>query len=314
MYAVKDKVLYNVTGRTLTFEAPQGRPSANGTVVLYDPRYDRTASAATIVSGTATLKSVSTTVTTASGVSSANKRRVTCTPPAAMLVDDWVRLTNALGQSEYVQVAAKSTTYFDVHDDLVYDYTATASDTITSAVMTSPAIPPTFVQSTTNIYDDFYAEWTYTVAGISYTERSRFDIVREIIDFSITDGDLLEVFPDLRRNGPFARQAGTYAPQIRAAQKMVEAECIAEDRDPDRFRGNELLKYLVLVQTGVLLAINGWKPNGIQQAEHIATMTAWFDRVWHRLIHERSRVPYDADGNDAISSTEKTHSIPDLQR
>lgn len=304
----KAKVLYNVGG-TLAFEAPQGRPSSDGTCTLYDPRYALTDTAHNPITptGTATRSTVTGTISNASGKSQSNPKRVTCTPPAGLSVGDFVVLTNASGQSERVEVAAKSASYFDAAFDLALDYPGAGGDTFASAVMTGPAVPSSFYGSIVNIGEDYIAEWSYTVAGVPYVVRTRWDLVREITDSSVFDSDLFARYPELR-NFTFADHPGTFAPQMKQAQLDVEATLIAGGYSPTKIRGNELMRFLVLARTARLVALNAKKPNGMAATDFYQRIDEEWRRWEDRILGGTLRIPYDDNRDDVVTENEKRYS------
>jgi hypothetical protein len=300
----KDKVVYlKGSAQALTFECPEGRPSADGTVTIYDSRYERTdTSNNPIVTGAATRKAVETAVSSASGASQSNPKRVNCTPPAALAVGDFVLLANAAGQSERVEVAAIAGAYFDAAHDLAFDYTT--ADTIKSAVLTSPAIPTTFTDEDENLGEDYEALWVYVVVASTYARTTRWDLVREAPETSVFDSDLLERFPDLKLFA-FASSPSTFAPFIRSAQRDVDAMLISLNRDPDKLRGNELVKYLVALGALYQAAMNGVHPNGVSESDNFERRKAEWERWSNLLLGGSLKIPYDTDESGVVSDSKR---------
>jgi hypothetical protein len=310
---LKDKILYNVTGQTLAFEPPQGRASSDGTVAIYDTRYpldDTTKNP--LVTGTATRKAVSTTLTAAAGASQANPRLVSLSPPAPLKVGDFVWITNASSQAERRKVVAIGTSTITLDEDLVWDYPITTS-TMASAEMTSPVIPAGFVQNKVNLGEDYMADWVFAVAGVTYHTRTRWDLVREIVDWALFDSDLLERFPDLRRFR-FASSPDSFAPITKAAQRDVDGVLRARDFDPDKLRGNETVKYLVALRALLLLAQNGVKPNGVEARDYHDWANAEWERWSNLLLNGYLKIVYDTDEDDVIVTSERRVGTAFLKR
>lgn len=299
----KDKIRLSGGNQAITFEAPQGRPDADGTVALYDSRYPRSdATKNPIATLSATRKAIDTTVTAPSGASQSNKRRATCTPPVALVAGDFVLLQNTAGQRERVEVTAKAAGYFDVAYDLAFDYDN--ADTIKSAVMTSGTFPSAFINDEANLREDYEAVWTYAVAGVTYTETTRWDLVREVLSTSIFDSRLLEKFPDLLRYR-FRAHPSTYAPLIRAAQRDVELKLRARGYAPDRFRGNELVQHAVDCRVHYLLAVNGVHPPGVTKAEHEDFTRREWEQALTDMFGGISKVPYDVNNDGVLQTGER---------
>lgn len=309
--AQKDQVLFGAVGATLSFEAAQGRPFADGSVTLVDPREAVGSSARTVVTGTASRKAVSTTLTAAAGAAQTDPRNVPCVPPAVLSVGDYVWLTNVANQRERRRVIAKATASITVDDPLVWDYATGA--TLDSAVMTSPAVPTVWAADEDNVVDDLEAVWTYTVAGVSYTVVTRWDLVREVLDLWISDADILERFPDARRFR-FASSPDSFEPQIRAGQKMVLSFLAGRELDPDRLRGSELVRYLVVLATLVVLADNAVHPNKADTQTYYERRLAEYNGALNDITSGRLKIPYDADEDGVLDDDEREFVQPMLRR
>lgn len=309
---IKDKVQFNVTGRTLSFEAPQGRPSADGTVALYDPRYRQDDAVHNPIgaSGTATRRAISTTLTAAAGASQTNPKNVPVVPPAPLAVGDYVLLTNDSGQVERGEIVAKAAATVTLRDPLEYDYATGA--TFESAVMDSPAIDATWLSVITNIVEDCYAIWTYAVAGKTYRVRTYFDVVREIASWTIPDSLLYERYPDLRR-WKFEDRV-TFEGLKQAAIRDVDATIVEVGRDPDRCRGSETMARLVELRFWVIAAENGFHPIGREIADFLDER----DRAWaadrNSVLNGTLKVPYDVNHDDVIEQSERRTTHRRLRR
>lgn len=300
---LKDKVQYNVTGQTLSFEAPQGRPSGDGTVTLYDRRYEQGDTANNpIVTGTATRASISTTLNGSAGASQSNPKTIPLTAiPAALNIGDFVWVTNASQQRERVRIAAIGASSVTAEDALEFDYASGA--TFESAVMTSPAITAAWIQDEDNIIEDCYAVWVYAVDGVTYRTRTRFDVVREVIDWQVFDSDLLARFPDLKRYRFEGRP--DFQPQVQAAVAHVDALLEGIGRDPDRVRGNEMVKLLVALYTFVMLAGNGVHPPGVDRGDFFSERKEEWEKYEGLLLRGALKIPYDIDNDDVVQESER---------
>lgn len=309
---IKDKVQYNVTGRTLEYEAPEGRPSADGTVTFYDSRYAQTDTAHNPIgsAGTAARRAISTTLTGAAGASQSNPKNVPVVPPAALKVGDFVLLTNAANQVERGEVVAKAAATVTLRDPLEYDYATGA--TFESAVMDSAAIDSTWIQNDDNIVEDCYAVWVYTVAGKTYRKRTYFDVVREIQDWDIPDSFLFQRYPDFRRVK--AEDRPDFNGMRQAAIRDVNRLVISTGRDPDRLRGNETMQDLVELRFWVVAAENGCYPTGSTLADFYEQRKNEWDTQKNLVMNGALKLPYDVNGDDVIADTEKRTTQRRLRR
>lgn len=300
---IKDKVQFNVSGQTLAYEAPQGRPSGNGTVALYDSRYPQTDTAHNPIgsSGTATLRAVSTTLTAAAGAAQNDPRNVPVVPPGALKVGDFVLLTNASGQVERGEVVAKSASSVTLRDPLEYDYAIAA--TFESAVMDSPAIDATWLSSTQNLVEDCYAIWTYTVAGKSYSRRTYFDVVREIVSWDIPDSLLFARYPDFRRFKFEDRPS--FADMRATAVRDVEQFVVGRGLSPNRMKGAETIQRLVELRFWVTAAENGFYPVASSKAEFLTERINEWTIEKGLVVDGAVKLPYDTNNDDVIAPDER---------
>lgn len=314
-HGLKDKVRYNLTGQTLTFEAPEGRPTANGEVRIYDPRYsmeDTTKNPVAMTASSVTATRSSATATVGAAGAAAAQKTIACTPHADWKVGDWVWVTAAAsGRKTRVQIAQKQSGAIVTADDL--PFALVQADTIESALLTSPTFTSAFITDEQNIAEDYFVEWIYAVAGITYYARRFFDVVREIINFDITDEWLLERHPGLMRL-EYKRQPGTFEPQRRAAQRNVERHIIGVGKDPDRYRGTEIMRELVGLQVVCVLAWDGNKPNGVPWRDYATHAEEEYSSAFEQLTGNTLRVPYDRNHDDALTSAERNECVVDLLR
>jgi len=255
------------------------------------------------VTGTATRKAVAATLTAAAGVSQSNSRNVPCTPPAALVVGDFVILTNAESQSERSRVRAVGAAAIEVEDELQYDYAN--GDDLESAVMTSPAVPDAFLQDDDNLGQDYYAVWVYTVGGISYSATSRFDLVREPFASRVMDSDLLEMNPDLKRIISFQNRPGDLQQVIDGAKKDVEVDIISAGYEPDRVRGVELVDRLVVRRTFYNIALLGGHPSDIDAEAYVDMARDEYNQIMNRILDGTLKIPYDKDDDDVIDESDR---------
>jgi len=301
---IKRKIIHSATatGEKLTYEAPEGRPSGDGVVVVLDPRYPIGDARHTITSGTAARKAIVATITDAAGVSQTNRRNVPCVPPAALKIGDPVFLLNSAKQQERSRVRKIDTISLEVEDELVWDYDA--PDLVHSAEMTSPSLPDAFLQSDLNLGASYSARWTYTVDGRTYVHTTEFDLVRQPFEGFLPDDDLAELQPDLPYFAKFRNTPANFDPLKRAARKDVEMDLHMAGYDPDRVRGTAIVGRLEAKKFFALLAMTGAHPNGVEPDLYIEKTEAEYDWYRQQVISQKLKIPYDANEDDALSPTE----------
>lgn len=280
------------TGLTLEFEPPEGRPSTDGTVTVFDPRYAfDDAVNNPIVTGTATREAVDTTLTAAAGASQANPRNLPMVAPAALAVGEFVIVENAAKQRERVTVRKIAAAAVEIEEPLVFEYAT--SDTVVSAKMASPAIPDAFLQDEDNLAEHYFARWTYTVDGVTTTATTRWDLVREPFRSNVQDSHLLDRYPDLLRVTSFKNHPATLKPIIAEATRDVMLDITKAGYDPDRVRGGEIVDRLVVYKSFELVSMIGSHPPDRDVEEYKTDMVEQYAMQRNDLINQRLKIPYD---------------------
>ena len=165
------EIIKDVEG-TIYFDIPQGRPSAY-TVSITKP--SGTAMPTAVDGATATLDSVNTTV---SAYSSSTPRQITLTSVANIVIGREYLITNAVGESAFVEIKSIDTSGKIVYlfGDMPLDADLAASDTFVST-----RIGYTVVVANTATADlNYVVTWNYTVGSTDYQRTDTFDVVRNI--------------------------------------------------------------------------------------------------------------------------------------
>lgn len=304
---IKDRVQYNITSQTLTYYCPQGRPSADGTVTLYDGRYDPDDTAHNpIVTGTATRTAISVTMNGDAGPDESDPRNIpvsgaNMTSISSLLkVGALLTLTNASNESEVVEVAKWGSASIGALDPLAVTYASGA--TVQSAELTSPAIPTAWIQDDLNIDADFRAEWSYTVGGVTYRPRSYFDVVRELVDTSVRVVDVADAFPDVMRVLSKRERDGFIREAQREVDKLFRQRGYSR---PDRLRGTEAYQSLVRDCVPWIMARSGRRPNGYPSTmDFIPVARDQWDQAAAQFLEGKLIVPLDQNDDDVNQAEE----------
>lgn len=299
--SIKDRVQYNVTGQTLTFDCPQGRPSADGTVTLYDGRYDPDDTTNNpIVTGTATRTAIDIAMNGAAGPDESNPRNIPVAAAdmtsiaSAIKVGQLLWLTSASKEKEQIEVAKYGSTSIGALDPLAYTYASGAD--VESAEVTSPAITAAWIQDEDNIGSDYYAVWVYVVGGITYRSRSYFDVVREVVETALREVDIADGFPDFMRVVAARERTG----YIRDARRDVDMLFRLRGFNPNRIRGTESYQWLERKLVPLKAAQNGRKPNGMSATEYLAVAEREYNLAATQFLEGKLPVPYDVTEDDVF--------------
>lgn len=297
----KDRIQFDLAGQYLEYEAPQGRPDADGTVTLYDPRLDPDDSDAVIVTGTATRRALAITMNGAAGPSESDPRNIPVLAAditsIAAVIDpgDFLWLESASHERERIEVLKIGAASIGARHPLQGSYASGA--TIRSAVMRSPAIPTAWIQDEDHLLLDCWAKWVYAFDGRTYTVRSYFDVVREVPATEVTVDALLQVLPDL--NTKLVKQEELRG-FIREAQGEVDHMLVGRGLEPTRLRGNEAVKRLVLKRAALLAAVNARKPNNRDPERFVDWAAGEWSQAAAAFTEGKLPIPYDSDEDDQL--------------
>ena len=286
-------------------------------MVLYDPRHSRTDSAKNpiLASATAT-QGPSTTLDGNAGAAQTDPRRIPLTATSDITVGSFFLITdddlNRSERVEIVEVAAAD--YIRARYPLQFDYDN--ADTFASALLTSAAVPTAWASDKDNLGVDFEAVWSYTTGGIAYVTTTRWDLVREVPDFAVSDSDLLERHPDMNRWARKAYSPAGFAQIRRAAVRDVETLMrMLGFRDPALLRGNEIVRALTERQCILLIAEDGGHPPGYEtQREFREHAQAKVDEIRAGLLEGTLRIPVDKDNDQIVEPDEYDDQLIDLVR
>jgi hypothetical protein len=196
MRGVQD-ILFDVTGQTVYFDAPEGRPSSVTSVEVFrwDVSDDSTAESAVGAGSVETNPN-----TTLDGSAAALARSIPLTATTDIAVARRYLVTNAAGLKETVEVdsitAADSVT---VKHPLHNDYATGATFQTTRIQATVDA---TWAADSSNITADdvgpnpmYRVRWVYVVGGVTYVADTYFNLVRYGARHGVQPQDLESLVP-----------------------------------------------------------------------------------------------------------------------
>lgn len=182
MRTVQD-LTFSVTGQLVTFDAPQGRPSAVTSVEVFRWSSDDNSDEEAGALGTGSVETgPSTTTDAAAGSDQADPTLIPLTATTNCGVGRTYLLTSALGVKEWVEVAEVSAAVsVTAKHPLINQF---ASGSAFESTRIQATIDATWVADDDNIIDGagpnpmFRVRWVYVVAGVTYVADSYFNLVR----------------------------------------------------------------------------------------------------------------------------------------
>jgi hypothetical protein len=200
MSEVQD-IIYGVTGQSLHFDAPEGRPSSVTSVTVYPATTGDDGTSEDATSGSATVETnPDTTVDAASGISQADARKLNVAATTGVEVGRRYLLTSAAnGGREWIEVARfVANDYITCAYPLLNDYVT--NDTLESTRITA-SVDSTWIADSANISDDYdpnpgyRVRWVYVVGGKTYAHDAYFDVVRYPSGHGVTSADMNDFRP-----------------------------------------------------------------------------------------------------------------------
>jgi hypothetical protein len=174
-------ILFDVTGQTLTFDAPEGRPSSVASVSIFP--WDATDDVTSEWSATGTVETgPSTTIDAASGWGQSDPRILNVAATTSAAIGRTYLVTAVDGSKEWFTVAeidsgVSLTAQHPLHN------TYASGDAVESTRITA-TVDSTWVADSANLRDDagpnphYRVRWVYVVGGVTYVADTYFNLVR----------------------------------------------------------------------------------------------------------------------------------------
>ena len=223
------ELIYGVTGQTLYFDAPQGRPSSVDDSDVYENIGGDETTAEPALGAAAVETNPNTTFDANSGPSSANPRKCNLTATTGIAVGRVYLATGSNSESEWVEVTEiGSADHVLARNPLKNDYVSTNTFQSTRIAAT---VDSTWIADKNNISGGTLRpgaryRWRvlYTVSSVQYLGVTEFDVVRYPMRADVLATDVERAFPG------FLDRVQTYDSDtqgratIAAAREWVESE------------------------------------------------------------------------------------------
>jgi hypothetical protein len=319
-------LIYNVTGQELEMLPPyaelitSGAPTAAASYDVFGGTQSNDQTPR--LTGTATLDSVSLTLSAASGYSQSatNRAKLNLNSTTGLVVGREYVLANALGQREIVAIREIGTGYALSEQDLAYDYAI--GDTL-MGIRQSFVIGASFIQDVSNINifgvtarlrpaghnirseaemaPPYRVRWTYAVGGLTRILWTYFDVARQQAKSGLSIHDLRQHFPDIG-NEEWQGQRGTgFVPQIEAGWDKLMFDVRASGYDVDAIREGPMLTQLHLRATLAVIAEAGITPPGRDPNQWAMEKRMDYQRMFERAIGAALNVWIDQGTDGSIT-------------
>ncbi len=276
-------IVFGVTGQSLAYRVPQGR-ATSATFKVFDAFADDDATAD--FSGSATVDSVTTTLTATSGDGTTDATKVNLSTTSIVIGKQYLL---AEGQrNEWVEPVQVETGYFYARHPLKGSYTTAA--TFVGTTITA-AVDATWVAATANLSDhmdqnpSYRVRWEVLVGSSTYVSYTYFDLVRAAVTHQVDADDINTRAPGYFDQIPIEYRAEQGRPVIDSAWRSAQADLTRLQIDTDAIRDDQFLDELVIRRTLCVLAMGGWRPAGFASVnEYIEATTTSYDRFLEQHV------------------------------
>ncbi len=192
-------LLYNVTGQTVYFDCPEGRPSAVASMTLYKSGTGDDGTAEAALDTPAVETNPNTTFDGNSGYGQSDPTLCALSSVTGITVGRRYLATNALGETDWIEAQGVTTgASINAKDPLKNAYVsgdAFESTRITAAVLDA------WIQDNTNLTDDldpnpgYRLRVQYTVSSVVYVHQAGVNVVRYVGTHTVTAADMRSFRP-----------------------------------------------------------------------------------------------------------------------
>lgn len=276
---MRQALIYGLTGQLVEMYPPEeivvaeGAPTAAATFKVW--RGDQSNDDTPIQTGSATLDSVATTVSVASGVSQTDRRKISLTALTGIDPRRAYCVANASEQRQVVTPFEVAAAHVTVENDLAFDYPITTSTF--KGLRQTFVIDAAFIALITNINTGerlavpYRVQWTYaTPASITRHLWTYFDVVRQAGQHSVTSKALEALFPDSILMEWRAQRGSNFERQLQAAWKQVVFDLTVCGIDVNTIRDGHVLDHLVELAFLWVVARAGLSPHGRVTETYVA--------------------------------------------
>lgn len=297
-----DDVIFAVLGQTLRHRVRAARPtSATFSVFADSVGDDGTAE----FSGTATVDSVSTTLSAGAGAATTDPTVVPLTSAVGVTVGRRYLLTED-GRREWVQVVALngSTVYSAYPLANVYTTAATfVSTEISAAVDATWVIDAGRLSNAANPDPDYRIRWTIVTSGVTTIAYTFFDLVRGAVDHGITMDDLESRLWNVIDGLPIDHRVDQGRRVIESAWEDVKSDLAGNRINDAAIRDTSIVDQLLMRRIRLTFAENGHVPQGMTAREAIGYASDEYQRFFERNFAFSSNVPLATGPSSASTPT-----------
>ena len=270
-------VIFGVTGQTLRHCVRSGRPTSATFEVFADTAGDDDTAE---FSGTATVDSVSTTLSAAAGASQTDPTALALTSAASVVVGRTYLLSED-SKREWVRLVALDGSTATVNHPLANNYTTAAtfvSTDITAAIDATWVADESNLSTPSNPEPDYRVRWEILYSGSTLVELTFFDLVRGSIGHGVTMEDLRGRLWSIYDRLPIDDRTNQGQDIIDDAWEDVQAELAAARINDGALRDGATVDQFLIKRILLNCGQNGVTPLGMSYADVLADYQRFYER------------------------------------
>lgn len=296
------ELLFGVTGQSLVFDIPEGRPSSVTSVTVYRSESEDTGQTESAAVNTPAVDSVNTTTTADAGPTlAADVTALVLTSVSGVVKDRTYLVTAATGEFEFVEVSSinSSTKVVTTRVPLMQDYASGAtfaSTRVTAALQNawitdaSKLTGESAGLSTEEPSDTDEDPWwraaiVYVVGGVTRKREIRFDVVRYSSQHSITPPDVDLAFPGWLDRVPVDYRKDGGRRLIDEAFRSLRFDLLADGHAARWIRRQDVIGELVICRAN-LKAIETAVMHGALAADALEVAKGIYSQRYNQIIRE----------------------------
>lgn len=296
-------ILYSVTGQSLVFDCPEGRPSSITSSTVYLNSYGDDDDTEAATTGSAAVETnPNTTFDATSGDGQADPRICNLAATTGITKNRRYLATDATGEKEWVEVIA-ITSADSVQARFALRNTYANSDTFESTRV-SHAIDATWVADKTNVSPSDpnpHYRWRieYVVDSVTYVANVFFDLVRASGTTTVTGQDVDAAYPWLGVMDSLAAEDIEDQGErvIREAYRQVKLKMSTAGRADEAARNREVVDDLVIHRAAELFAG--------KDVDALEIIRSNFNTSFDNFILG-AQTPFDDSGDGAADEPDKS--------
>lgn len=247
-------VAFGVTGQSLIFDCPDGRPSAVESVTVYEADADDTSSAETATTGSGSVDAnPNTTLSIAAGIGDSS---VAVTSATGFAVDRRYLLSAAAGYREEIEVAGIVGSVIALRHPLINAYPITTSTVVTTrcsiSVLDAWAVETGNVSTACSPNPRYRVRWVVTLDGATQVFDRYLDLVRYPARHGVSPLDVERRFPGWLDGLPIDFREDQGRAVIDRAWQALKADLYQDNKADQALRNSELVAELVIVRAMLL--------------------------------------------------------------